>query len=49
MTAISIISMGSVFETRAHSFKTIVLFSGVGLIASLCMMTSGVDITAGFV
>jgi len=51
MTTVSIVSMGSVSETPAHdhSFKTIVLFCCVGLIASLCLMTFGVDLSAGCV
>ena len=51
MTTISIASMGSVPETRAdnHSLKTIVLFCCVGLAASLCLMTFGIDLSAGWV
>jgi hypothetical protein len=43
--------MGSVPETLAddHSLKIIVLFCCVGLIASLCLMTFGVDLSAGWV
>jgi hypothetical protein len=51
MTTVSIFSMGSVSETRAddHSPKTIALFSCVGLVASLCLMTFGIDLSAGWV
>jgi len=51
MTTVSIVSMGSVPEMRAddHSPKTIVLFCCVGLIASLCLMTFGIDLSAGWV
>jgi hypothetical protein len=50
MTAISIGSMGSVAETRAddHSFKAIVGFCCLGLIASLCLATLGMDLSTGW-
>jgi hypothetical protein len=43
MTAISVVSMGSADR------KTIALFCMVGLVASLCLMTFGVDLGAGWV
>jgi hypothetical protein len=48
MTAI--VSMGSVTETQAdeHSFKAIVRFCCLGLVASLCLATLGVDLSAGW-
>ena len=50
MTAISIVSMRSVREARAygHSPKATVLFCCLGLVASLGLMTFGVDLTAGW-
>jgi hypothetical protein len=50
MTAISIVSMRSVAETQAndHSPKTIVLFCCLGLVASLCLVTFGMDLGAGW-
>jgi len=50
MTAISMVSMGSVAETQAdeHSFKAIVWFCYLGLVASLCLATLGVDLSAGW-
>jgi hypothetical protein len=44
MTAISVVSMGSVDRSR----QTIALFCVVGLVASLCLMTFGVDLGAGW-
>lgn len=35
-------------QTGASAFKTIAIFCGVGLLASLCMMSAGLDIGAGF-
>jgi hypothetical protein len=51
MTAVSIVSISSVAETRADddSFKTILLFCCVGLIASLGLMTLGIDLGASWV
>jgi hypothetical protein len=51
MTPGSFVSMGLIHETRAddHSLKTIVLFCCVGLVASLCLMTLGIDLSAGWV
>jgi hypothetical protein len=50
MTAISIVSLGSVAETQAYdySLKTIVGFCCLGLVASLCLVTFGVDFSAGW-
>jgi hypothetical protein len=44
MTAISVVSMGSVDRSR----QTIALFCVVGLVASLCLMTFGVNLGAGW-
>ena len=51
MTAVSIVSISSVAETRVDDdlFKTILLFCCVGLIASLGLMTLGIDLGAGWV
>jgi len=50
MTAISIVSMGSVAETQAydHSLKTIVGFCCLGLVGSLCLVTFGMELSAGW-
>jgi hypothetical protein len=50
MTTISIVSMRSFHETRAddHSCKTVALFCCLGLVASLCLMTFGVDLSVGW-
>jgi hypothetical protein len=50
MATLSMVSMRSVSETQAddHSLKTIVLFSCLGLVASLCLMTFGVDLSASW-
>jgi hypothetical protein len=50
MTTISIISIPSVTEARAddYSLKTIALFCCVGLVASLGLMTFGMDLSAGW-
>jgi hypothetical protein len=51
MATLSIVSMSSVSEAKAddHSLKSIVLLCCLGLIASLCLMTFGVDLSAGSV
>lgn len=51
MTTISIASMHSVPAGRAdgQSPKTIVLFCCVGLVASFCLMSFGIDLSAGWV
>jgi hypothetical protein len=50
MTMISIVSMRSVSEARAgdHSPKTIALFCCLGLVTSVCLMTFGIDLSAGW-
>jgi hypothetical protein len=50
MTTISIVSMRPVQEIRAQgdSLRTIALFCGFGLVASLCLMTFGIDLSAGW-
>jgi hypothetical protein len=50
MTTISMVSMPSVSEAQVHDFslKTIVLVSCIGLVASVCLMTFGVDLSAGW-
>ena len=50
MTAISIVSMGSVAETKAYdqSLKTIVGFCCLGLVGSLCLVTFGMELSAGW-
>lgn len=51
MTMISDVSMHLVPALRAddRSAKTIVLFCCVGLAASFCLMTFGIDLSAGLV
>jgi hypothetical protein len=46
-----VISIVSVPETAAddQSFKTITLFSCVGLVVSLCLMVVGIDLGAAWV
>jgi hypothetical protein len=47
MTAVSIMSMRSVSKTQADvSLTQIALFSLLGLVASLCLVAIGVDVTA---
>jgi hypothetical protein len=50
MTTISIVSTHSVSEAQAddHSLKTLALFCCVGLVASLCLMTFGLDPSMGW-
>jgi hypothetical protein len=50
MTVISIGSTHSVSDAQAgdHSLKTIALLSCFGLVASLCLMTLGVDLGAAW-
>ena len=48
MTDFSIASLApaiSIEEANDSSFKTIVIFSCVGLLASVCLMTFGIDIS----
>jgi hypothetical protein len=49
MTMLSIVSPGSipVLPADAESSKTVALFCMLGLVASLCLMTFGVDLSAG--
>ena len=42
MTSISIISVPEIAADQ--SFKVITLFSCVGLVVSLCLMTAGIDL-----
>ena len=48
MTALSIVSMRSAAETDAHSLKTIAQLCCLGLVASFCMATFGMDVSAGW-
>jgi hypothetical protein len=50
MNAISNVYVRAIPETQTsvHPLKTIALFCGLGLAASLCMATFGLDISAGF-
>jgi hypothetical protein len=50
MTTFSMISMRSVSDAQAddHSLKTIAWFSCLGLVASFCLMTFGVDLGASW-
>lgn len=50
MTTLSMVTMRSLSEVQAddQSFKTIGLFSCVGLVLSLCLMIIGVDLSAGW-
>ncbi len=48
MIALSMVSMRSAPETDARSFKAIARFCGLGLIASFCMVTLGLDLSAGW-
>jgi hypothetical protein len=48
MTTISIVSMRPIPETQADSsLPTITLFCCFGLVASLCLMSFGVDVSGG--
>ena len=51
MSIISVVSTHSVTGPRDgnQSPKMIMLFCGVGLVVSLCLMASGVDLSAGWV
>ncbi len=51
MSMISVVSMRSTGAVRAddHSLKSVALFCCVGLVVSLCLMASGVDLSAGWV
>jgi hypothetical protein len=45
----SIVLIGLVEEADEHPLRSIVLFSCAGLIASICLMAFGVDLSAGWV
>jgi hypothetical protein len=45
----SIASTESVEKTNDHSFEMVVLLCCAGLLASLCLMTLGVDLSAGWI
>jgi hypothetical protein len=49
MTTVSMVSMRPISEALAddYSFRTMTLFSCIGLAASLCLMTLGVDLSVG--
>jgi hypothetical protein len=48
MTTLSVVSMRSVSETQVDaSLTTITLFCCLGLVASLCLLAFGVDVSAG--
>jgi hypothetical protein len=49
MTMLSIVSPGSipVVPADSESSKAVALFCMLGLVASLCLMTFGVDLSAG--
>lgn len=51
MSMISVVSMRSTGAVSAddHSLKSVALFCCVGLVVSLCLMASGVDLSAGWV
>jgi hypothetical protein len=50
MTDFSIASVDSIEETSSESpLVSIALFSGIGLIASLCMVMLGIDLGAGWI
>jgi|HubBroStandDraft_2_1064218.scaffolds.fasta_scaffold263617_2 hypothetical protein len=45
----AVVSISSVRETEDQPLKTIVLFSCAGLIASLCLMMFGIDLSADWI
>lgn len=51
MSMISIASINSISAARAgdHSPKSVALFCFVGLLVSLCLIASGIDLGAGWV
>ena len=51
MSIISVASMHSVTEPRFddHSAKSVAFFCCAGLVVSLCLIASGVDLSAGWV
>jgi hypothetical protein len=48
MTALSIVSMRSASETDAHSLKAVARLCCIGLIASFCLVTFGMDVSGGW-
>jgi len=49
MAAIArVLSRASGTEIKVETLKTIVVFCGVGLLASLLLLTYGLDLSAGF-
>jgi hypothetical protein len=51
MSIISVASMNSISAARVgdHSPKSVAFFCCVGLVVSLCLIASGVDLSAGWV
>jgi hypothetical protein len=49
MSMISLAEMPAAVQTRStdYSFKAIIIFCGLGLIASFSLMAHGVDLSAG--
>jgi hypothetical protein len=48
MTMLSIVSTGSVSHSSDHSPQSIALFCCAGLIASICLIVSGVNLGAAW-
>ena len=48
MTMISIVSVSEI-AAADQTLKIIVLFSCIGLVASLCLMTAGIDLSIAWV
>jgi hypothetical protein len=44
----SVIRVESVTKAGESSLKTVALFACIGLMTSLCLMTMGVDLSAGW-
>jgi hypothetical protein len=51
MSMISVVSMRFIGAARAddHSPKPVALFCCIGLVVSLCLVASGMDLSAGWV
>lgn len=51
MSMISVASMNSIGAAQAddHSPKSVALFCCIGLVVSLCLIASGIDLSAGWV
>jgi hypothetical protein len=49
MSMISLAEMPAAIQTRStdYSFKAIIIFCGLGLIASFSLMAHGIDLSAG--